>query len=201
MKNRFLKAVVIIITIASFVGVFFVMSIMDLVNTKDVHETTITDAGRLLVVENSINGIIPNGKDYYYVGIDGSTGDIYTIHAGKKWLDDNFTIDGIAKGGGLYIKGLSKSVSDFEVRNEIADRVAQMSQETGCNLALTRGYVLELNYVVDAIIRLIGGVVLTVAVLLVFIFRNRTQELPPLVRKLMVVLFVLALLFALWIIV
>ena len=65
MKNTFLRYLLIIILIASYVGVFFVMSIMDLFNTKDVYEININSAGQLLTIENSINGIIPTGKDYY----------------------------------------------------------------------------------------------------------------------------------------
>ena len=108
----------IIILIASYVGVFFVMSFIDLFNTKDVYEVNINVAGQLLTIENSINGIIPTGNDYYYVGVDDNKGDIYAIHAGKHWLEDNFDANGVAHGNSITVKGLSKRASDFEVEKD-----------------------------------------------------------------------------------
>lgn len=198
MKNKFLKTILIVILTASFVGVFFVMSIMDLLNTKDVHEVTINAAGQLLVIENSINGIIPTGKDYYYIGVDDSVGHIYTIHAGKKWLAGNFDENGIANGDGITVKGLSKRANDFNVEKELANRIYQASDESGYNLALEPGMVLELNYVQDAVVRLIAGILILVVGIIIFVFRKRSEEFPAWARKTFLILFILTLIFALW---
>ncbi|MGN0495308.1 MAG: hypothetical protein ACI4GW_03705 [Lachnospiraceae bacterium] len=197
MNNKFLKTILIIIVTASFIGVFFVMSIMDLLNTKDVYEVNIDVAGELLTVENSINGIIPTGKDYYYVGLN-SEGNIYTIHAGKKWLSDNFDENGIANADSITIKGLAKRASDYEVEKEIANRVYQVADESGYVLALEPGNVLELNYVSDAIIKLIAGILILVLGIIIAIFKKSAEKFPTWARKAILIFFILTLAFALW---
>ena len=201
MKNKFLKAILYIILVASFIGVFFVMSIMDLTNTRDIHETSIDQAAQLLVVENSINGIIPTGKDYYYIGINEETGGIYTIHAGKRWLTDHFDSNGMANGNSVSIKGLAKRPGDYDVEKEIAQRAGQVAYnaaESGYELALEPGRVLELNYVRDAIVKLTAGILILALVIIIFAFRKRTKEFPAWARQAILVLVVMTLIFALW---
>ena len=201
MKNKFLKTILYIILAASFIGVFFVMSIMDLTNTKDVHETSIDAAAQLLIVENSINGIIPTGKDYYYIGINEETGGIYTIHAGKKWLTDHFDSNGLANGNSVSIKGLAKRAGDYDVEKELAQRASQVAYnaaESGYELALEPGRVLELNYVQDGVVKLTAGVLILAVGIIIFVFRKRTEEFPFWARKAILVLVVLTLIFALW---
>lgn len=198
MKNTFLRYLLIIILIASYVGVFFVMSIMDLFNTKDVYEININSAGQLLTIENSINGIIPTGKDYYYVGIDDNKGDIYAIHAGKHWLEDNFDANGIAHDNIITVKGLSKRASDFEVEKEIANRIYQIADESSCNLALEPGMVIEVNYVQDAVLKIIAGMLILVVGIVMLVFKKRADEIPSWTRKTFLILFIVTLVFALW---
>jgi len=197
MKNKFLKSLLIIILVVSFIDVFFVMSIIDLLNTRDVCEVNLEAAGELLIVENSINGIIPTGKDYYYIGL-GNEGDIYTIHAGKKWLSDNFDENGIAYSDSITIKGLAKRASDYDVEKEIANRANQFANESGYNLALEPGYVVELNYVADAIIKLIAGFFILLVGIIIEVFRKRGDEFPAWTGKAVLILFILAIAFALW---
>lgn len=201
MKNRVLKILVAIILVVSFIGVFFVMSIMDLMNTKDVYEKHIDAAGELLVVENSINGIIPTGKDYYYVGLNDETGEIYTIHAGKKWLEKNFDQEGNANGNGVSIKGLSKRASDYQVENELANRIRQIADdfgEYGYELAQVPGYVLEINYVRDAIMKLFAGILILGMAALFVVFRKRSDAFPAWTGKAILAGFVIILIFSLW---
>ncbi|MBR1700353.1 MAG: hypothetical protein IJ716_00110 [Lachnospiraceae bacterium] len=201
MKNRFLKTILYIILVASFIGVFFVMSIMDLTNTKDVHEISIDAAAQLLIVENSINGIIPTGKDYYYIGINEETGCIYTIHAGKKWLTDHFDSNGMANGNSVSVKGLAKRAGDYDVEKELAQRAGQVAYnaaESGYKLALEPGRVLELNYVQDGVVKLTAGVLILAVGIILFVFRKRTEEFPAWARKAILVLVVVTLIFALW---
>ena len=202
MKNKVLSVILAIILVAAFLYTFFIASIMDLVNTKDVREVSVNGAGELLTVGNSINGIIPTGKDYYYVGVSQSDEAevIYAIHADKHWLDKNFDINGMANSGNLAIKGLTKRANDFEVEKEIAYRMEQISYSDGQTSfvqALTPGYVLELNYVQDAIMRIVAGVVLLIAGALFMCYR-KFDTLPGWGRKLLLVFFIVALFFALW---
>lgn len=201
MQNTFLKTILTVILIASFVGVFFVMSIMDLVNTRDIHEIAINRAGQLIVIENSINGIIPTGKDYYYAGVDDSSSAVYAIHAGKNWLSDIFDREGKAIEGEILIKGLSKRASDFRVEQEIASRIYAVAESSELNLGIEPGYVLELNYIRDAVLRLIAGLLILAIGIVMFVFRDRKDELPEWSRKVFLVLFILTIFFALWTIV
>lgn len=195
MKNKYLKGFLMILLAVIFIAFFFVMSIMDLTNKDDVHETKIDAAGQLLVVENSINGIIPTGKDYYYIGINEDSGEIYTIHAGKNWLKKNFDSDGMAKGNGVKIKGLSKSAGDYEVKDEIASRVNQIKAELGGTFVLESGNVLELNYVRDSIIRIIAGALLIAIAVIAFAVSKRKDTVPSWVSKVITAVVILAMVF------
>jgi len=201
MKNGVLKVICYIIFVAAFIGVFFVTSILDLVNVKDVLEGRVHAAGELLVVENSINGIIPTGKDYYYLAMDEETGTVYTIHAEKSWLSKNFNAEGLSAADGVKIKGLAKKAGDFEVEQELATRVRQFALNVGdsqVNLAFTPGWVLELHYVRDAVMKLIAGTVLLATGIIGAVFSKRKEEFPAWVGKPLILLFVLALFFGLW---
>lgn len=198
MKKTFLRYLLIIILIASYVGVFFVMSVIDLFNTKDVYEVNINVAGQLITIENSINGIIPTGKDYYYVGVDDSKGDIYVIHAGKHWLEDNFDENGVAHGNNIIVKGLSKRASDFEVEKEIANRVYQIADDSNCNLVLEPGKVIEVNYVRDAVLKIIAGMLILVVGIVMLVFKKKSDEIPTWARKAFLILLIVTLAFALW---
>lgn len=195
MKNKYLKGFLMILLAVIFIAFFFVMSIMDLTNKDDVHETKIDAAGQLLVVENSINGIIPTGKDYYYIGMNEDSGEIYTIHAGKNWLKKNFDSEGFAKGNGVSVKGLSKSAGDYEVRDELSSRVNQIKAELGGTFVLESGNVLEINYVRDSIIRIIAGVLLTVLTIVGIIATKRKEAFPAWFGKAVAVVTVLAMVF------
>ena len=88
MKNKSLKIICIILVLAGFLYLFFISSVLDLTNVKDVCEVRVSEAGELLTVENSINGIIPTGKDYYYVCRAADANVLYPVSTGKNWLND-----------------------------------------------------------------------------------------------------------------
>lgn len=195
MKNPVLKKIVLGILVLSFVGVFFVMSIMDLTNKKDLHEVKISYAVELLVVENSINGLIPTGKDYYYLGFSEETEKMYAIHASKNWLKKNFDSEGICKqSDGITVKAISKRASDFKVEKELASRVNSISAiESGLPL----GYVLENNYIRDAILKLIAGVLILLVAIIGVTINKKGLLLSDTAGKCFVALAVAALVFAL----
>lgn len=192
MKNKYLKGFLMILLAVIFIAFFFVMSIMDLTNKDDVHETKIDAAGQLLVVENSINGIIPTGKDYYYIGINEDEGSFYIIHAGKNWLKKNFDSEGFAKGNGVSVKGLAKSAEDYEVRHELVNRTNELE---GLSFALQAGDVLEINYVRDSIIRIIAGALLIAIAVIAFAVSKRKDTVPSWVSKVITAVVILAMVF------
>ncbi|MBR6580796.1 MAG: hypothetical protein IKK66_05805 [Ruminococcus sp.] len=102
-------------------------AIFDMTNKEDLHTVNIDMATEVLEVEHSISGLIPMGTDHYYIGINEDTAEAYIIKAPKKWLDDNFGVDKMArKAGGLDITALAKSITDSETRNAISSNVSQV---------------------------------------------------------------------------
>ena len=194
-KNSILAKIMLVILAVSFIGVFFVMSIMDLTNKKDVRNVNIGYAGEILVVEHSINGIIPTGKSYYYIGIAEDGEKAYLVQAGKKWLEDNFDSEGRAiQVGGLEINGLEKRASDYKVENELASRASQID---GISLDTNPGYVIMLNYKRDAIIKLVAGVLGLLVLAGGFLISRQKDVIPLWARRVYLVVFVLCLVFML----
>lgn len=190
MKRSRVAVIILAVFFSLMFGYFyFVSSIIDLANSKDRHEVTIDYAYQILEIENSINGIIPIGKEYYYVGFSEDDGNAYLIRAGKKWLDANFDAEGVALASdGYYIKALAKKAGDYEVENELEDR---MSQLEGISSPLPKGYILELNYVRKAIVKIVVGMISFAMVIFMVIFRKTNLDnLPrPLKALFLIVIF------------
>ena len=129
-----------------------ITGIMDLTNSKDIHSVTIDAGMPLLEVEHSINGLIPIGTEYYYLGVNEDTSEAYIVHSSKGWLKDNFTDDYMTKtGSAMTITGLAKRVTDFDTETELGNRISQM-QGASFPLGIMS---LELNYKTTAILRLV----------------------------------------------
>ena len=110
-----------------YIGFFLVTGISDLTNKEDVHSVNVDMAYEALEVEHSINGLIPVGKDHYYIGLDTDTMEYYVIHASKKWLGENFDDSAQSlQAGGLNITALSK-----ELDYKIAGEMSSVSQRLG----------------------------------------------------------------------
>lgn len=170
MKEKLRKGILILLGIGLLSYLFF-GSIMDLANTKDVYTITLKEAAEVLALEHSINGIIPTGTDYYYVGLD-EEDNAYLIKASKKWLrnhfDDNYQA---LNSNGVPIKGLVKKISDFWTERELEDRLSQLE---GVRFPLGALGCLDLNYMSMAVLKLIDGVLFLAALLMGRrIFKNR----------------------------
>ena len=194
-KNSVLAKIMLVILAASFIGVFFVMSIMDLTNKKDIRDVSLGYAAQILVVEHSINGIIPTGKSYYYIGITEDGEKAYLVQAGKKWLEENFDSEGRSlQTSGLEIKGLEKKANDYKTENELASRAAQIE---GISLDTSPGRVIMLNYKRDAIIKLVAGVLGLLVLAGGFLISRQKDVIPLWARRVYLVVFVLCLVFML----
>ena len=158
-----------IIIFAIFFAYFCVMSIIDLNNKDDVYETKIDYATEFLVVEHSINLIIPTGKTYYYAGINDETDEIYIIKAKKSWYKKNFDSKGYAKGKGVSIKGLAEK-EDYKVGKELDNRISKENIQE--YMATKSGYALNIDYEKSAIIRLILGVVVILEIVVGLIMKK-----------------------------
>lgn len=155
-------------------GLYVLLSpaISDL-NSKDVHTVNLSAAGQMMVLEHSINGLIPTGKDYYYIGCESQTFDAYVIHAPKGWLKKNFKEDMIAiDSNGVTVTGVMKEPS-YRIARELKTVAVQLE---GVNFPYGSSNVLEINYKSHAIIRIIlFGLSLLLGLLGLYIHKNREK--------------------------
>ena len=128
-----------------------IMPIVNLTDKENTHTVTINGAGELIVVEHSINGLIPMGKDYYYIGINEENAEAYTIKAPKKWLEKNFNSEHTAlTAGGLEITALAKKL-DYKVEQEV---YSTLTSVVGITYPISASYYLDTGYVANCITRL-----------------------------------------------
>ncbi|MDD6825920.1 MAG: hypothetical protein PUE12_07400 [Oscillospiraceae bacterium] len=128
--------------LASVLGILFAVGVFiyfiiggfsKLFGKSDYMEISIDMAGYGIVVEHSINGLIPTGKDYYYIGLDSESGNIYTIQAGKSWLEDNFnTEDNTSKNGRITLKTKNTRL-DYKVSDELSSGVTDPELKNAFN--------------------------------------------------------------------
>lgn len=193
MKKRLGKAFLIIL----FVGVLLwlpVSAVMDLMNKKDLHTIRLDGAFEVLELEHSINGLIPIGTDYYYIGVKEESGDAYIIKASKKWLKNNFGSDYMAiDPEGVEITALAKKVSDYKTSDELNSRASQVD---GIQYPLGTEYCLDVAYKVTAVLKL---VIFTLSVILIvtgiYIVKNKGDVKPILAKCWIAVMIITIVLF------
>lgn len=156
-------------------------SIMDLTNKKDLHTVTLDEAFEVLQLEHSINGLIPIGTDYYYVGINKDTYDAYLIKSSKKWLSNNFGSGYKAlDSNGVQITGLAKEITDYQTSRALGARLIQLE---GVNYPLGALYCLNLEYKLTAILKLID-VALLITMVITGVYIKNKNDVKPLYVKL-----------------
>lgn len=142
------------------IGVFFVMPILDLCNTADMKAVDIQMGYDFYEVEHSVAGIIPVGKEHYFVGLDLNNLTVYLIKGDMKWLTDNFDEEGnLLNGDSLTVSGLCKRISDYEIEDDLNAEVASLLDGVpGASSGLEAGYSIEINYKKEAILQIAAGV-------------------------------------------
>lgn len=142
-----------VLLIGAYTYVFLVEPIINLNNKNDLKTVNLNSGYDILTVEHSINGLIPIGKEYFYVGIVKDSNDAYLIRASKKWLDNNFKTNYQAKNDdGFSFTALPVRISDFKVTDELNSRLQQVE---GFNYPLGYEYCLEYSYKSIAIRKLL----------------------------------------------
>lgn len=172
------------------VGILLFLSITaiaDLTNKDDLHTVTLCAAYDVLEVEHSINGLIPIGTDYYYLGFDDAY-NAYLIKGSKKWLDKNFDSEYVAKeSGGLQVKGLAKNISDYKTQDELKKRLSQLE---GVQYPLGMSTCMNLNYKTTAILKLAECLLLIVMFLFGWhILKQKDSVAPALIKVWLVSIF------------
>ncbi|MDE5769700.1 MAG: hypothetical protein K2H82_09985 [Oscillospiraceae bacterium] len=158
--KKILRTILVAIVILLLSGYLAVTAVQDLTNKKDLHTVHLVFGTEFLELEHSINGLIPIGTDYYYLGIDEDY-NAYTIRAGKNWEEENFSnFDPDAEEyTTIEITGLVKEISDYDVSKEIQSTAAEL-EEMEFPLGATQ--CLELTYIKDAWMKLLAGILLLI---------------------------------------
>lgn len=189
-KNSKLQNVVLILIGAALLLYLLITAVLDLTNQKDRQEHTIDAAYRVYELEHSINGLIPVGTDYYYIGIQTDTMQAYLFQAEKDYLDGKFDSDGYAiSSSGVKLKGLVKKENDYNVQREFTEYVSRLDDYSFPNGAL---YIINTRYMSKAVIKLITfslWIVLIVGV--VMIWKKQDMNISGVHGKCMVGLLVL----------
>ena len=190
MKNT-IGNIVLILLLVGLQIYLLATSVMDLTNTKDMHTVTLDGAFEVLKLKHSINGLIPIGTDYYYLGINVDTYDAYLIKASKKWLNNKFGSDHIALDfNGVQVTGLAKEISDYQTSKAIE---AQLSRLEGVKYPLGKLCFINLEYKLTAILKLIDFVLILTAVIMgVYILKNN-DYVRPVCGKLWIAVMVISL--------
>ena len=179
MKDK-LKTVFLWALFIFFVCYMLGTGVYDLVNKKDLVTIEIDRAAEILEVEQSINGLIPLGKDHYYLAGDSSTGETCILRAAKSWYQKNFTEDGDLKAGdGLTVTALAKRC-DFDVARELENRLGQVE---GINLVMSPDYCLALSFRFFAIAKILIVVLGVVGAFMVYRIAKSDHEVSPVWKK------------------
>lgn len=174
--KKILRVVLVAIVIILTVGYLTVTAVQDLTNKKDLHTVNLVFGTELLELEHSINGLIPIGTDYYYLGIDENY-EAYTIHAGKNWAEENFSdFDPDAEDYKVIpFTGLVKKISDYDVSKEIQSTAEELEDIT---FPLGATQCLELTYIKDAWMKLLSGILLLILSVVGFVVHKLEMQVP-----------------------
>ena len=157
-----IKKVLVIGIILVFLVAVAYTSISDILH-RDQKQIEVVWAKEVLTVRNTIMGLIPTGKDHYYVGMD-SRGNCCLIRVGKGWLDSNFAADGFALDGSVTVTGPLR-----DVKNDLGRALADQLSPAGTSFP--DGYLkyIYAGYKVEAGIKLGFLAGLLLSVLLIFL--------------------------------
>lgn len=185
MKEKLAKIFVAVLFIG--LGLYLLITgITDLTSKSDYVEAEIDMAGGNLTVEHSINGLIPIGNEYYYIGVNSEEGSIYIVRATKKWLDQNFDADGKAIGGSYTLKAKKRKL-DYKVEREYSDSFSDMDM-TGFQLVTGTSSCLDTDYKTFAVKKLVCVFAFLLTLLCIFAgIKERDENRKPVWGKVMVV--------------
>lgn len=175
MKKKLENALTILVVIGILLYPL-ITAVLDLANNKDLHTVRLNEAFGVLEMEHSINGLIPLGKEYFYLGYEDETNNAYIIKASKHWMDKNFDDDYRALDqNGIEITALAKRM-DFDTMRELDARLGKVG---GLNYPVGADYCLVANYKKNAIVKLIDfALILCVLITGIYIHSSKHSIKP-----------------------
>ncbi|MCR5282278.1 MAG: hypothetical protein K6E18_02830 [Lachnospiraceae bacterium] len=187
MKDK-AKSIFLWILLVAFVCYLVGTGVYDLLNKKDLVTIQVDRAVEILEVEQSVNGLIPMGKDHYYLAGNSATGETIILRAAKSWYQKNFSEDGdLRSGDTLTVTSLAKRC-DFDVARELENRVMQVE---GISMVLSPDYCLALSFRFFAIAKILIVVLGIVGALMVYKIAKSDHEVGPAWRKTVLLLAIL----------
>lgn len=110
MKEK-IKSILGILFYIIVVAYFLISGIYDICGFNTYYNANIIAASELFETEHTINGLIPCGTDYYYVGLTDDQR-LVVLRASPDWMSGNFDEDGYAlPEQGVPVKGTLKRLS------------------------------------------------------------------------------------------
>lgn len=180
MKKKSRNIFVILLLVFLFVY-FLITAILDLTNKKDLHTINLAGAFEILEVEHSIYGLIPVGKEHYYIGIEEDSYNAYIIKASKIWFKNHFDSDYMAKdAGGIRITALAGDVQDYKISEELQSRAEKIEE---LNYPLGTEHCLNMAYKVNAIMKLIVVALCVILPITFALFVKPNGDANPLFSK------------------
>ena len=176
------KKIVSTIVIALLLIYILGSGIWDLANTDARCTVEIESATSLMEIEHSLAGIIPLGKDYYYIGIEKNTNNAYVISASKNWLEKTFT-----PGQSATIKGLTDKYQDFDEREEIKSALDSVNT---FSFPLGTDRFINISYVKESCIKIISTFIIVICYCLIAFLNKREQKIQWLTTALTLILYV-----------
>lgn len=85
-------------------------------------------AGYGVELEHSIYGLIPTGKEYYYIAINSINGNIYVVRAGKHWIEQNFDASTHKSLNGMMTITAEIDGVDHNVAKELESRITPFTE-------------------------------------------------------------------------
>ena len=120
------KNIFLLLLVLMFIGYLLVTAILDLTNRKHLYSVHGDRGMEIMEVEHAINGLIPVGKEHFYLLMDSATGQACIVNGSASWFRKNFGADGRALDpAGVNVTSLAKK-GDFEVSEELINRVSGM---------------------------------------------------------------------------
>ncbi len=163
MKEKLRNGLLIVVAVI-IVGYLVVAGVLELTSTNNLVTANLTIVEPAMDVEHSAMGIIPIGKEHYFLGyiINEETADAFIIRAKKDWADKTFDETST---NAVTLTALKKRL-DYDVEQEFA---SELSEAQGLNLPLGVSYYLDVNYKFSAIMKLVAGALFLVTAILAII--------------------------------
>ena len=160
MKEKLRNGLLILVAVL-IVGYLCVAGVLELTSQNNRVTVDMLIAEPAMDVEHSAVGIIPIGKEHYFLGyvLNGESLDTYVVRAGNNWAEKTFTDDGAET---VTVTALKKRL-DYEVEQEFA---SVLSEEKGLSLPFGVSYYLDVNYQFSAVMKFVAGVLFLVTAIL-----------------------------------